>query len=67
MNICKWLGHKWKPVFFCGIIRITPVKFIGCYCLRCRKGYKEFIDLQKAFTQVEYATYSEKFFNQPVV
>ena len=40
------------------------VKFIGCYCNRCKKGKDEIHNTDRKFTDREYATYSEKFFEE---
>jgi hypothetical protein len=67
MNICRFVGHSWIPVFLNGIIKTTPIKIIVCYCTRCRKGHKEIHELINSFTHMEYNTYKEKYFDTPIV
>lgn len=62
MNLCKWFGHKWKPVYICGIYGDTHLKFIGAYCRRCFLGYNELIETAKKQSYSVYNTYSEKYF-----
>lgn len=62
---CKFFGHKWNPVFVKGEYNNIPVKFIGCYCERCRKGYHELLyNCVGKLTKQEYGTYSEKYFDK---
>lgn len=61
---CKFFGHKWEPVFIKGEYNGIKVKFIGCYCRRCRKGYNELINAERLLTKREYGTYSEKYFDK---
>ena len=64
MKKCKFWGHKWLPVYIKGEYNGTVVKFIACYCSRCRKGYDEALDINKVAINTEYGTYSEKYFDK---
>ena len=63
----KWFKrkhkHKWEQAFICGQIQDVKIKFIGTYCLTCRKGYKELLDTVNNIETI-YATYSEKYFDK---
>ncbi len=62
MNWCKWLGHKWHPVY---IGKYSKWKMIGCFCKRCNYGYDDlinflsFLQYNKGF---DFGTYNEKYF-----
>jgi len=64
MNKCKFFGHKWLPVYIKGKYNGKTIKFIGCYCDRCRKGYDEVLEINTAAIDMEYGTYSEKYFDK---
>ena len=64
----KWFKkihfHKWERVYIAGKINGVNVKVIGTYCLGCRKGYKEVMDLSyKMGKELICATYNEKYFD----
>ena len=61
---CKLWGHKWLPVYIKGEYNGTVVKFIACYCSRCRKGHDESLDITLAAKNREYGTYNEKYFEE---
>ncbi len=61
---CKLFGHKWMPVYIKGDYNGKTVKFIACYCDRCRKGYNEAQDINQSAENREYGTYSEKYFDK---
>lgn len=65
LNKCKIFGHKWKPVFIRGFYGKTEIKIIGAYCVRCRKGYDELMDMIVKQDKSVYGTYSEKYFDDP--
>lgn len=62
MNKCKWFGHRWNYAYIKGTLNEVKIKFIGCYCMRCRKGEKELLDVVNKM-ETEYATYTEHFFD----
>ena len=62
INKCKWLGHKWTPIFIKGVYNGVQVKFITCYCERCDKGFKETGIINNLAKNREYGTYCEKYF-----
>jgi hypothetical protein len=64
MKRCKWFGHNWEPVFIKGKIGTLDIKFIGCYCKRCRKGNRELLDVSKLLTETNYVTYRESYFDE---
>ena len=64
MKRCKFFGHKWIPVFIKGEYNGKVVKFIGCYCERCYKGKNEIHQINLAAKNLEYGTYSEKYFDE---
>ena len=64
MTKCEFFGHKWVPVFIKGEYNGEIIKFISCYCNRCRKGYDESLSITKAAINREYGTYSEKYFDK---
>lgn len=59
---CKLFGHKWTPAFIKGEYNGKAHKFISCYCSRCDLGYDEVLDIIGAAADLEYGTYSEKYF-----
>jgi hypothetical protein len=61
---CKWLGHKLVPVFIKGQYNGKTVKFIACFCERCKKGENELYDIHNAAINREYGTYSESYFDR---
>lgn len=63
INKCKLFGHKWEPVFIKGDYNGQTVMFIGCYCLRCEKGFDEVHKISEAAENRQLATYSEKYFD----
>ncbi len=61
MNWCKHIGHKWKPVYVKGFYGNLLIKFVGCYCKRCRFGYNDLlITIRKQTTRV-YGTSNEQY------
>jgi len=61
---CNLLGHKWLPVYIKGTYNGKVVKFIGCYCNRCRRGYDESLEITEAAIDRKFGTYSEKYFDE---
>ena len=61
---CKFWGHKWTPVFIKGEYNGKTIKFIACYCERCKKGHEEAVFITLAAKNREYGTYSEKYFEE---
>jgi len=64
MDKCKWFGHKWLPVYIKGEYNGKTIKFISCYCDRCRKGYDESLAINNAAINRKFGTYSERYFNE---
>ena len=64
MTKCKFWGHKWIPVYIKGSYNGIMVKFIACYCARCRKGYHEAMGIYLMAEDRRFGTYSEKYFNE---
>ena len=60
---CKLFGHKWTPVFIKGEYNGQMIKFIACFCGRCRKGYGEVHEIVGAAKNRQFAEYSEKYFD----
>jgi len=60
VNLCKIIGHKWKPGFISGRIDLKRVKFIAVYCTRCRIGRDE---LTRTIENIDtvYATSEENY------
>jgi hypothetical protein len=63
-NKNKKCKHKWIPGFIKGEINGVSIKFIGCYCERCRIGHDELLSVVGTLTKQDYATYSEEYFNK---
>ena len=63
MNKCNFFGHKWIPVFIKGKYNGVIIKFIGCYCKRCRKGHEGAVDINSVAVSPEFGTYNEKYFD----
>ena len=60
--------HKWEQVYISGKLGKIYIKFIGTYCLTCRKGYPEIMDiLYKMGDDLKYGTYNEKYFDEKQV
>lgn len=64
MDKCKWFGHKWSPVYIKGEYNGKTIKFISCYCGRCRKGHDESLAITNAAIDRKFGTYNEKYFNE---
>jgi hypothetical protein len=60
---CKWIGHKFVPVYIKGEYNGKVLKFIGTYCDRCGKGQSELHKINNAAINREYGTYSEQYFD----
>lgn len=61
---CKLFGHKWTPIFIKGKYNNKTVKFIGCFCGRCRKGHDEILEVNELAIDREFGTYNEKYFDR---
>lgn len=62
---CKLFGHNWKPAYISGEYNGIRVKFIGTYCKRCFRGYKELLDTIGVQTKQIYGTWEAKYFDNP--
>ena len=63
MKWCRWLGHKWTPVY---IGKSGKWQIIATYCERCRYGHKDIIGFLGYFKYgkgYDFGTYSEMYFN----
>jgi len=61
---CKNGLHKWVPVFIKATYNNKEIKFISCFCDRCRIGYDETLQINEIGQNRIYGTYSEKYFKK---
>jgi len=66
INWCNILGHRWVQGYLKGEFNGQQIKFIGCYCDRCRKGYSELLKITECAINRKYATYESKYFDEDV-
>ena len=57
-------ADRMTPIFIKGEYNNSTIKFIACFCERCRKGYNEAHEINDATNNREFGTYSEKYFDK---
>ena len=62
---CKWLGHKWEPVYIGGFdVGNEPQDIIACFCARCGYGREQIHKL--LMHPHEYETYTDKYYDEAI-
>ena len=64
---CARWGHKWVPVFIAGEYNGIHVRFIACYCQRCRIGYNDIGDAVSSQTQRLYNTREQMYYDNDII